>query len=127
MQGKIKGVVAKIKKFFPDCVPNHCVIHREALVAKKMKEMANNNASAIFQKFLNKIVNIVDYIRGPAKKHRMFMKLCKAMEASYKSLLFHSEVCWLLRGGVLSRVFEKQVCETKLNQSYSCTRWYLIS
>ena len=22
---------------------------------------------------------------------------------------------------------EKQVCETKLNQSYSCTRWYLIS
>ena len=22
---------------------------------------------------------------------------------------------------------EKQVCETKLNQSYSCTRWYLLS
>ena len=34
------------------------------------------------------------------------MKLCKGMEASYKRLLFHSKVCWLSRGRVLSRVFE---------------------
>ena len=71
-----------------------------------MKGMANNNVSAIFENFLNEIVNVVNYIRGRAKKHRMFMKLCEGMEASYKGLLFHSEVRWLSRGRVLSRVFE---------------------
>ena len=35
MRGKINGVVAKIKKFSPDCVTLRCVIHQEALVAKK--------------------------------------------------------------------------------------------
>ena len=54
-----------------------------------MKGMANNNASAIFENFLNKIVNLVNYNRGRAKKHRMFMKLCEGMEASYKRLLFY--------------------------------------
>ena len=71
-----------------------------------MKGMANNNASAIFENFLNEIVNVVNYIRRRAKKHKMFMKLCEGMKASYKRFLFHSEVRWLLRGRVLSRVFE---------------------
>ena len=71
-----------------------------------MKGMANNNASAIFENFLNEIVNVVNYMKWHAKKHRMFMKLYKGMEASYKRLLFHSEVRWLSRGRVLSRVFE---------------------
>ena len=106
MQGKINGVVAKIKKVSLDCVPIHCVIHREALVAKRIKGIDNNNASAIFENFLNEIVNVVNYIRERSKKHRMFMKLCEEMEASYKRLLFHSEVRWLSRGRVLSRVFE---------------------
>ena len=49
---------------------------------------------------------MVNYIRGRAKKHRMFMKLCEGMEASHKRLIFHCEVRWLSRGRVLSRVFE---------------------
>ena len=106
MQGKINGVVGRIKKVSSDYVPIHCVIYREALVAKKMKGMANNNVSAIFENFLNEIVNVVNYIRGRAKKQKMFMKLCEGTEASYKRLLFHSEVRWFSRGRVLSRVFE---------------------
>ena len=71
-----------------------------------MKEIANNNASAIFENFLNEIVNVVNYIRGRAQKHKMSTKLCEGMEASYKRLLLYSEVRWLSRGRVLSKVFE---------------------
>ena len=68
--------------------------------------MVNNNASAVFENFLSDILNVVNYIRGHAKKHRIFMKFCEKMEASSKRLLFHSETRWLSRGKVLSRVFE---------------------
>ena len=106
MQGRVNGVVEKIKKVSPDCISIHCVIHREVLVAKKLKGMVNNDASAVFENFLSDIVNVVNYVRGHAKKHKIFMKFCEKMEASNKRLLFHSETRWLSRGRVLSRVFE---------------------
>ena len=106
MQGRVNGVVAKIKKVSPDCISIHCVIHREVLVAKKLKGMVNNDASAVFENFLSDIVNVVNYIRVHAKKYRIFMKFCEKMEASNKRLLFHNETRWLSRGRVLSRVFE---------------------
>ena len=48
--------------------------------------------------------------------------------SKYASILNLLYVLWH-DAGVLSFLFndEKQVCETKLNQSYSCTRWYLLS
>ena len=53
-------------------------------VEKKLKEMVNNESSALFQSFLGNVISMVNYIRGCAKKHRMFMKLCEGMEASHK-------------------------------------------
>ena len=75
MQGKINGVVSKIKDVSPDCISIQCVIHREALDAKKLKETVNNESSAVFRSFLGDVISMVNYIRGRAKKHRMFMKL----------------------------------------------------
>ena len=106
MQGTINGAVSKIKDVSPDCISIHCVIHREALVAKKLKGTVNNESSAVFQSFLGDVISMVNYIRGRAKKHRMFIKLCEGMEASHKRLIFHCEVRWLSRRRVLSRVFE---------------------
>ena len=37
MQGSTNGVVQKIKRALLDCVSNHCIIHHEALVVKKIK------------------------------------------------------------------------------------------
>ena len=68
MQGKINGVVSKIKDVSPDCISIHCVIHREALVAKKLKGTINNESSAVFQSFLGDVISMVNYIRGRAKK-----------------------------------------------------------
>ena len=42
MQGKINGVVSKIKDVSPDYISIHCVIQREALLAKKLKATVNN-------------------------------------------------------------------------------------
>ena len=92
MQGKIKGVVSKIKDVSRDCISIHRVIHREALVAKKLKGTVNNESSAVFKSFLGDVISMVNYIRGRAKKHRMFMKLCEGMEASHKRLIFHCEI-----------------------------------
>ena len=43
MQGSTNGVIRKIKKISSDCVSNHCMIHREALVLKKLKRGTNQH------------------------------------------------------------------------------------
>ena len=57
MQGKINGVVSKIKGVSPDCISIHYVIHREALVAKKLNGTVNNESSAVSQSFLGDVIN----------------------------------------------------------------------
>ena len=58
-----------------------------------------------FAQLLREVVGIVNYIRSHAKKSRIFSKLCEEMDASFTELLLHTEVRWLSRGKVLSRIF----------------------
>ena len=37
---------------------------------------------------------------------RLFRELCKGLDASSETLLFHTEVPWLSKGNVVKRVFE---------------------
>ena len=41
MQGSTNGVIRKIKNVSPECVSNHCMIHREALVLERLKHGTN--------------------------------------------------------------------------------------
>ena len=37
MQGSQKGVIKKIQELSPNCFGIHCILHREALLTKKLK------------------------------------------------------------------------------------------
>ena len=73
MTGSINGVVSKIKELSPECVGVHCILHREALVAKKMKRGGKekndgeNDAGTTFAEVIQEVVGIVNYIRSRAK------------------------------------------------------------
>ena len=103
MTESINGVVKKIKEVSPECVSIHCILHREALVVKKLNNGGSEENN--FAQLLREVVGIVNYIRSHAKKRRIFSKLCEEMDASFTELLLHTEVRWLSRGKVLSRIF----------------------
>ena len=50
-------------------------------------------------------VETVNFVRGRALNHRIFMQLCKEMNSKFKVLLYHTEVQWLSRGKKMNRVF----------------------
>ncbi|XP_060881854.1 zinc finger BED domain-containing protein 5-like [Metopolophium dirhodum] len=98
MVGKIKGTVTRIKNVAPKCHSSHCVLHRHAFVSKKMP--------LELKQVLNEAVCIVNYIKSRPLQSRLFKKVCEEMGSQHYSLLLHTEVRWLSRGKVLSRLFE---------------------
>lgn len=82
----------------PNASWTHCSLHREALVCKTMAEDLKN--------VLNTAVKIVNFIKSKPLQSRLFKKLCKEMGSLHKSLLLHTEVRWLSRGKVLTRLVE---------------------
>ena len=98
MTGRVRGFIAKVKAQNKNIVTNHCILHREALVAKTMPpELAE---------VLDQSVQVVNYIKSRPLKSRLFSQLCAEMGADHQSLLLHTEVRWLSRGKVLSRLYE---------------------
>ena len=98
MVRKLTGVVTRIKGVSPNCTSSHCVLHREALATKKL--------SVPLKTVLDETVKIVNYIKSQPLQTRLFSILCDEMCSQYTSLLLHTDVRWLSRGKVLTRVFE---------------------
>nr|XP_039261568.1 zinc finger BED domain-containing protein 5-like [Styela clava] len=108
MRGSQKGLIERIKRKSPECIGIHCILHREALVTKKL-ELNAGDASGKENELhdvLREVVYFVNTIKKSSKQTRLFSKLCEETAATSKKLLLHSEVRWLSRGKVLSRVFE---------------------
>ena len=58
---------------------------------------------------LSEVIEIVNFIKTRPVKSRIFFKLtCKDMDSQHVRLLLHTEVRWLSKGKVLSRVHELQ-------------------
>jgi len=55
---------------------------------------------------IKEAVCIVNYIKSRPLKSRLFKKVCEEMGSQHYSLLLHTEVRWLSRGKVVSRLFE---------------------
>ena len=49
------------------------------------------------------MINIVNFVKGPALNTRIFRNLCKEMDAIHDTLLYYTEVRWLSRGNMMIR------------------------
>ena len=112
MMGKNKGLKAKVLSVAPHIRFTHCLIHREALAAKTLEPELED--------VLQTTVKIVNHIKSRPLNTRLFAILCQEMGATHESLLFHSEVRWLSRGKVLTRLFElRDEVRTFLSNTHS--------
>lgn len=98
MTGKHGGVVTQIKQVAPRANFTHCSIHREASASKAMPDTLKT--------VLDQAVKIVNFIKARALNSRMFTIICNEMGSEHNNLLLHTEVRWLSRGKVLTRLFE---------------------
>lgn len=98
MYGHLTGLAAKVKKVARKCKRTHCVIHREALASKDMPESLHT--------VLKDAVKVINFIKARALNSRIFTLLCEDMGGKFKTLLLHTEVRWLSRGKILTRIFE---------------------
>ncbi len=87
MTGRERGLAARVQQVAPFVKWTHCMVHREALAAKKM--------TVLFDSVLNQSLN-----------SRLFGDLCQEMGSGHEQLLLHTEVRWLSRGRVLQRLYE---------------------
>jgi hypothetical protein len=98
MTGKIKGFVFLVKEKILNVITTRCFLHREALVSKTIGEHLN--------KVLSDAVAMIDFIKQCPLSSCLFAKLCEGMEKDHGILLLHTDIRWLSRGKVLTRVFE---------------------
>uniref|UniRef100_A0A3P9LFA5 HAT C-terminal dimerisation domain-containing protein n=1 Tax=Oryzias latipes TaxID=8090 RepID=A0A3P9LFA5_ORYLA len=98
MTGRNRGVIKQILDLAPEAKWTHCFLHRENLAAKKM--------SPEFHEVMDVTVKTINFNKSNAVNSRCFAQLCEGMEADHVQLLYHSEVRWLSRGLVLTRIFE---------------------
>uniref|UniRef100_A0A8C5GFF6 Uncharacterized protein n=1 Tax=Gouania willdenowi TaxID=441366 RepID=A0A8C5GFF6_GOUWI len=98
MAGLKSGLIALARDVAPEVIWTHCMLHREALVAKDM--------NAELSDVMDLVVKVVNIVKKSALQTRLFSNLCAAEGEEHTGLLYHSEVRWLSRGTVLARVLE---------------------
>ena len=97
MIGCKSGLKGLIKSVAPHIAFTHCMLHKDALVSKMLPSSLAD--------VLKIVVKTVNFVRGRALNHCIFMQLCKEMDSKFKVLLYYTEVRWLSRGKVMNRVF----------------------
>ncbi|KAF2349537.1 protein of unknown function DUF4371 [Trinorchestia longiramus] len=92
------GFVKLVKEKNPAVTGTPCVIHRQSLASKTLP--GNLRSS------LNLAIKVVNFVKNSSLNSRLFAALCSHLGTDYKTLLFHTEVCWLSKGNMLSRLYE---------------------
>lgn len=97
MLGIISGAVQRIKEIAKECSSSHCMLHRQALVARTL--------SVDFKNAFDD-VKIINFIKALPLNNGLFKILCDDMGSVYSSLFLHTEIRWLYRGRILTRFLE---------------------
>lgn len=98
MSGIYSGLRGHVMKVAPNISWSHCCIHRQSLASK--------NLPGYLKVVLEEAIKVVNFIKSRPLNSRCFQALCHEMESIHSTLIFHTEVRWLSRGKVLSRLFE---------------------
>ena len=98
MMGGQRGFKGFVKRENPSIQVDHCAIHRYSLASKTLPA----SLKAVF----DDVVKIVNFIKSKDLNSRLFKQFCNEMGQCYEVLLYHTEVRWLSRGRVVSRVVE---------------------
>ncbi|XP_065646395.1 protein FAM200C-like [Hydra vulgaris] len=85
--GLLKGFVTRAKKRNANVISTHCFLHRKSLLSKTLP--------VALKPVLDKVVNMVNFIKSKPLKIRVFINLGISMEVKYESLLLHTEERWL--------------------------------
>ena len=98
MLGTVKDFTTLARKKNENIIITRCFLHREALVAQTVGED--------LRRVINEVILMVSYIKSKLLKSRQFHQICEEMGAHFKTLLLHTQVRWLSKGRMLSRVFD---------------------
>ena len=98
MVGCIKGLVAFIKKKNENVIVTHCFLYREALMSRTLGKN--------LREVLDEVVKMVNFTKTRPAKSRVFEKNFANVDSQHKQLLLHTDVRWLSKGKVLTRVHE---------------------
>ncbi|XP_029656849.1 protein ZBED8-like [Octopus sinensis] len=103
MLGCNSGFRGRVQSVNPNVKHLHCMLHRYVLAVKTMPLELKN--------VLDDVIKIVNHIKKSPLNSRIFYSICEEFGSDEKVLLYHTEVRWLSKGNVLSRVhiFEKLV------------------
>ena len=98
--GPRSGFARRVKKLALGATSVHCTIHPQALTSRTL--------SSDLLSALKIAIKTVNFVNKSAVYTRLFSKLCLDMSADHTTLLYHTNVRWLSKGNMLSRVFEQQ-------------------
>ena len=98
MLGCRSGFQRLVVNASPKAIGTHCMIHRQVLATKTLPQE--------FQDIMKSVVSVVNFVKTSASYSRLFSKLCSELDASNNVLLFHTDMRWLSRSKVLTRVFD---------------------
>ena len=98
MIGANSGLISLVKQKNPAIQGTHCMIHKAALVSKTIPKRLHEHMSVV--------ITVVNFVKSSALNTRLFSKHCQDMDADHTALLYQTQVCWLSKGNMLSRIFE---------------------
>ena len=98
MLGTVKSFTTLARKKNENIIITHCFLHREALIAQTVGDD--------LRRVTNEVILMVNYIKSKLLESRLFHQICEEMGAHFKTLLLHTQVRWLSKGRMLSRVFD---------------------
>lgn len=108
MCGEKSGLVGRMRlKMQENCsgelIAYHCIIHQESLCGKVLN----------MEHVMSTVTQTVNFIRAIGLNHHQFQSFLQEIDSEFGDMPHHTEVRWLSRGKVLSRVFHliEEICQ----------------